>query len=76
MASSDKATSAGFKWQLVAADEKPDLKAKYLILPLAIWLTDKTAYKNRDDIAIWLDSSEAPEQLADDLAHFAFNFAY
>jgi uncharacterized protein (DUF934 family) len=35
-------------------------------------LADKADYKGRNDIAIWLDSSEEPEQLADDLAHFAF----
>lgn len=70
--SSDAATPADSNWQLIAANERPDPNARHLILPLAIWLAEKPAYIKRNDIAIWLDSDEEPEQLADDLAHFAF----
>lgn len=72
MTSSNTEKSADIKWQLVAADEQPDADARYLIIPLALWLAEKTAYQNRTDIAVWLDSSEEPEQLAEDLVHFAF----
>lgn len=69
---SDIENSADVKWQLVAADEQPDADARYLIIPLTLWLADKSDYQNRTDIAVWLDSSEEPEQLAGDLHQFAF----
>jgi uncharacterized protein (DUF934 family) len=70
--SSDTTESSTIKWQLVTVDEKPQPNAKYLILPLATWLAEKTEYQARNDIAIWLESAEEPEQVADDLTHFAF----
>lgn len=46
------------------------------LLPLAVWLARKTdviahCAKERAPIGVWLDSSEGPEAIADDLDRFA-----
>ncbi|MGH8436170.1 MAG: DUF934 domain-containing protein [Pseudomonas sp.] len=49
-----------------------------LIVPLTLWRDHNHALKARDGgLGVWLDSDEAVEELADDLAHFqvvALNF--
>ena len=42
------------------------------MLPLAVWLARKTEIlATGNPVGVWLDSSEGPEAIADDLAHFA-----
>jgi len=42
------------------------------LLPLAVWLARKTEIlATGNPVGVWLDSSEGPEAIADDLAHFA-----
>jgi uncharacterized protein (DUF934 family) len=36
------------------------------IVPLQVWLTQKTQLASRNDIGVWLASDERPEQLKDD----------
>lgn len=36
------------------------------IVPLQVWLTQKTLLSTRSDIGVWLASDERPEQLKDD----------
>ncbi len=38
------------------------------IVPLQVWLTQKTALSSRKDIGVWLASDERPEPLRDDIA--------
>lgn len=47
------------------------------IVPLQVWLTQKTTLAARDDIGVWLASDERPEQLKEDaksLPVIAVNF--
>ena len=42
------------------------------LLPLAVWLARKDEIiARRQPVGIWLESSEGPEAIADDLSHFA-----
>lgn len=47
-------------WQLVPKDTVNLPAGKNLILPLALWLKDKDALGNRDDIGVWFDSEDLP----------------
>jgi uncharacterized protein (DUF934 family) len=57
-------------YQLIAKDVEldsiDDLPSGNVILPLALFLTHKEALAERP-VAVWLDSDEAPQALADDL---------
>ena len=60
-------------WTII--DQEGDLqsclsnKAEYLIVPFSLWSEDKDALLDSGKtIAVWLDSDEEPEALADDLA--------
>jgi uncharacterized protein (DUF934 family) len=53
----------------LAEGETPDavtVPAGRQIVPLAVWLAQKTALAARSDIGVWLASDERPEQLKDD----------
>ena len=64
-------------WQVLklAEGETPEtinLPGGSTLFPLAVWLARKTEIVAAGNpIGVWLDSSEGPEALADDLAHFA-----
>ena len=55
--------------QTIVLPEQPAL------LPLAVWLVRKeeilSSHQKKSDCGVWLESSEDPETLAEDLAHFA-----
>jgi uncharacterized protein (DUF934 family) len=38
-----------------------------VIIPLSIWLAQKTQLEKRNDVAVWLDSDETADQLGDDV---------
>ncbi len=38
-----------------------------IIVPLSIWLAQKTMLQIRTDVGVWLDSDETAEQIADDV---------
>lgn len=55
----------------LADGESPDsvtVPAGQQIVPLQVWLAQKTALASRKDIGVWLASDERPEQLKDDVA--------
>ena len=64
-------------WQVLklSEGETPEsvsLPNEPTLLPLAVWLARKTEIlATGNPVGVWLDSSEGPEALADDLAHFA-----
>ena len=52
--------------EVIALPDAPTL------LPLAVWLARKDEIlARRQPVGIWLESSEGPEAIADDLSHFA-----
>lgn len=42
-----------------------------VIVPLAVWLSQKETLQQRTELGVWLASDERAEELKDDLAHFA-----
>lgn len=67
-------------WTLIAkpeADASVDLSAQNIIVPLQVWLTNKSQLQSRKDVGVWLDSDETAEQIAVDaqsLPLIAVNF--
>ncbi len=67
-------------WTLIAkpeADANVDLSASHIIVPLQIWLSNKSLLASRKDIGVWLDSDETAEQIGADaqsLPLIAVNF--
>lgn len=63
-------------WQVLKLAEEQTLELVALpdsptLLPLTVWLARKDEILSRKKpIAIWLDSNEAPESIANDLKHF------
>jgi uncharacterized protein (DUF934 family) len=57
-------------WQLIEKTEGDiaafAVPAGQVIVPLNIWLAQKTTLQNRIDIGVWLDSDETAEQLGED----------
>jgi uncharacterized protein (DUF934 family) len=51
--------------------ETVTVPAGKVIVPLGVWLAQRTALAGRADLGIWLASSERPETLKDDLKHFS-----
>ena len=63
-------------WNLLklAEGETPDsvkVDAGKHIVPLQVWLAQKTQLKSRTDIGVWLASDERAEQLKEDIAHLS-----
>jgi len=55
----------------LAENELPEtmsVPAGQQIVPLQVWLAQKTTLASRTDIGVWLASSERPEQLKEDIA--------
>lgn len=50
------------------APEALSVPTGHQIVPLQVWLAQKTALSSRKDIAVWLASDERPEQLKKDIA--------
>jgi uncharacterized protein (DUF934 family) len=48
--------------------ESVSVSAGHQIVPLQVWLSQKTTLSSRKDIGVWLASDERPEQLKDDVA--------
>jgi uncharacterized protein (DUF934 family) len=48
--------------------ESVAVPAGHQIVPLQVWLAQKTTLAARKDIAVWLASDERPEQLKEDIA--------
>lgn len=67
-------------WTLIAkpeADASVDLSTQNIIVPLQVWLTNKSQLQSRKDVGVWLDSDETAEQIAADaqsLPLIAVNF--
>ena len=67
-------------WTLIAkpeADAIVDLSAQNIIVPLQVWLSNKSQLQSRKDVGVWLDSDETAEQIAADaqsLPLIAVNF--
>lgn len=67
-------------WTLIAkpeADVSVDLSAQNIIVPLQVWLSNKSQLQSRKDVGVWLDSDETAEQIAADaqsLPLIAVNF--
>lgn len=47
------------------------LPAGDVIFPLSVWQARRTEVEARGQFGVWLDSSEGPESIADDLGKFA-----
>jgi len=66
-------------WQLVSLAEgeaaaDAAVPAGRALIPLAVWQARRgelAARVARDELGVWLDAGEGPEDIADDLAHFA-----
>jgi len=68
-------------WQLIPKSENDaatvDVPTGQVIVPLNVWLAQKSTLQLRNDIGVWLDSDETAEQLGDDakaLPLIAVNF--
>ena len=67
-------------WTLIAkpeADASVDLSAQNILVPLQVWLSNKSQLQSRKDVGVWLDSDETAEQIAADaqsLPLIAVNF--
>lgn len=60
-------------WTLVSKDSAETPSGDYLVLPAGQWLQLREDSHTVDEpFAIWLDSDEPPELIADDLDLFAF----
>jgi len=59
-------------WTLIGADEPVADNQPFIIVPLSMWSIKQDLLRNRQDIAIWLDSDEMPESIASDLRSFQF----
>jgi uncharacterized protein (DUF934 family) len=57
-----------FKLSEGDAPDTVAVPAGHQIVPLQVWLAQKTALSARQDIGVWLASDERPEQLSDDVA--------
>lgn len=62
-------------WQLLrlAETEKPDdvaVPQGAVIVPLEVWRARRAELEDRADLGVWLKSTEGPELIATDLAHF------
>ncbi|MFA6970577.1 MAG: DUF934 domain-containing protein [Gallionella sp.] len=42
-----------------------------IIVPLSVWLAQREALSQRADLGVWLDSSDRPETLQDDVEKFS-----
>jgi uncharacterized protein (DUF934 family) len=65
-------------WQRLEAGASGDLPGGDIIVPLALWRSQREALLARPGrIGVWLESNEDPSAIADDLRHFqvvAVNF--
>ena len=57
-----------FKLSEGESPESVAVPAGHQIVPLQVWLAQKTSLAARKDIAVWLASDERPEQLKEDIA--------
>ncbi len=57
-----------FKLSEGESPESVTVPTGHQIVPLQVWLAQKTALAARKDIAVWLASDERPEQLKEDVA--------
>lgn len=57
-----------FKLSEGESPESVAVPAGHQIVPLQVWLAQKTTLAARKDIAVWLASDERPEQLKEDIA--------
>lgn len=66
------------EWQLLGKDAKlEEISNNPVIIPLNLWQSAKEQLKGREQLGIWLDSDESPDNIADDLDNFqliAINF--
>jgi uncharacterized protein (DUF934 family) len=57
-------------WTLIVKSEGDasavEVPAGQVIVPLAVWISQKAQLQNRTDIGVWLDSDETAEQLAEE----------
>ncbi|RMF16384.1 MAG: DUF934 domain-containing protein [Gammaproteobacteria bacterium] len=63
-------------WQTLPKTSMPESQSipqAHVIVPLSTWLAQKEALsmRDRDSLGVWLDSDEAPEDIADDVNRFA-----
>jgi uncharacterized protein (DUF934 family) len=67
-------------WTLIAkpeADAIVDLTASHIILPLQVWMENKSHLQTRTDVGVWLDSDETADLIGEDaqsLPLIAVNF--
>ncbi|MCP5161901.1 MAG: DUF934 domain-containing protein [Hahellaceae bacterium] len=64
-------------WTTLAADFEGELPAGSVIVPLTYWQNNREALVARGNVAVWLDSDQAPEELQgdlDSLVMIAINF--
>jgi uncharacterized protein (DUF934 family) len=57
----------------LAENESPEAVAVpegKVIVPLKVWQAQRTALEGRAELAVWIASSERPEELKDELARF------
>lgn len=58
----------------LAESDSPDtmtVPAGHQIVPLQVWLAQKTTLSTREDIGVWLASDERAEQLKEDIARLS-----
>ncbi len=61
------------QWTLLSAeaDLAEALRTEQAIIPFALWQAHKSQLQAVKPLGVWLESNQAVEDLADDLAHFA-----
>ena len=58
----------------LSENETPEnvaIAAGKIIVPLKVWLAQRSQFQHRADLGVWLNSDERPEELKNDIAKFA-----
>lgn len=64
-------------WQILPKDYDGAIPSEFCFVPLNYWQENKSALSEIENIGVWLDSDDEPDQLAGDyqtLHHLALNF--
>ena len=58
------------QWQVLEKDAT-DIPSGPVIVPFALWESQREQLSGREQLGVWLDSDQSPKLIADDLSQFA-----
>jgi uncharacterized protein (DUF934 family) len=56
---------------IVLDKDAAEIPAGQVIVPFALWQSQREQLSGREQLGVWLDSDQSPKLIADDLQHFA-----